>query len=91
MPIIVSLAATAAAPVAANMLGYTNPAVSVLTPAGTAQVCFLGYEKWESKDKLHEHFKSDVHKDWMSFVHRNNIASKVCMAVEVNDMSPFDY
>lgn len=58
---------------------------------GSTQVCFLGYEEWESMDKLRQHFKSGVHKDWMRFVHGNNIASKVCWAVEIKDMSPFDY
>lgn len=70
------------------MSGYN--AVTQIMYVG-AQVCYLGYEEWESNEKLHDHFKSDTHKDWLRFVHESNIASKVCMAVEIKDMSPFEY
>ena len=55
-----------------------------------AQVCYLGYEEWESREQLHEYFRGDAHKDWMHFVQQNNIAAKVCMAVEIKDTTPFD-
>ena len=55
------------------------------------QVSFLSYEEWESKDKLHEHYRTDLHKQWKGFVHKHDVRVKVFMAIPVNDMSAFDY